>query len=74
MQTSFQVSQSTGEPGYYAAAEFFKAPVLEIGLRVGFFPGVSDVVRHRPDQRMANAMININRSKRSACSSWEFSK
>jgi hypothetical protein len=56
----------------YAAAEFFKASVFVIGLRVGFFE------RYRTLQGivLTNAwltMININRFKRSACSSWEFS-
>ncbi|MFZ2169783.1 MAG: hypothetical protein WAW61_09120 [Methylococcaceae bacterium] len=58
MQTSFQVAQPSGEPGQHAEAEFFKTPVFEIGLRVHFFPAVSGVERHRPDQcGRANAWL-----------------
>ena len=76
LQTSLQVTQPPRKPRHGAAVEFSEAPMVGIGLGVGFFSsGVGQCnVSSRPTgthQYIANAMIKIRRSRRFACSSCE---
>ena len=76
LQTSLQVTQPPRKPRHGAAVEFSEAPMVGIGLGVGFFSsGVGQCnVSSRPTcthQYIANDMIKIRRSRRSACSSCE---
>ena len=76
LQTSLQVTQPPRKPRHGAAVEFSEAPMVGIGLGVGFFSsGVGQCnVSSRPTcthQYIANDMIKIRRSRRFACSSCE---
>ena len=68
LQTSLQVTQPPRKPRHGAAVEFSEAPMVGIGLGVGFFSsGVGQCnVSSRPTcayQYIANDLIKIRRSR-----------